>query len=68
MRKSDLAIISRTISDKQHLTVSTSDGTHEVEVPRFLRAQALLNDEQVIEMAKLALTLEGTLEHPVNVE
>jgi phosphoenolpyruvate synthase/pyruvate phosphate dikinase len=68
VRKSDLAITSRTIADKQHMTVSTSGGTHEVEVPRFLRAQASLNDEQVIEMAKLALTLEATMKHPVDVE
>ena len=66
--KSDLAITSRTIADKQHMTVSIVGGTHEVEVPRFLRAQASLNDEQVVEMAKLALTLEATMEHPVDVE
>ena len=68
VRKSDLAITSRTIADKQHMTVSTPGGTHEVEVPRFLRAQASLNDEQVVEMAKLALTLEATMEHPVDIE
>jgi len=68
VRKSELAITSRTIADKQHMTVSTAGGTHEVEVPRFLRAQASLNDEQVIEMAKLALTLEATMEHPVDIE
>jgi len=68
VRKSDLAIISRTIADKQHMTVSTPGGTHEVDVPRFLRNTTSLNDEQVIEMAKLALTLEVTMEHPVDVE
>jgi pyruvate,water dikinase len=68
VRKSDLAITNRLIADKQHMTVSVPGGTHEVEVPRFLRAQASLNDEQVIEMAKLALTLEATMEHPVDVE
>jgi pyruvate,water dikinase len=39
-----------------------------VEVPRFLRNTCSLNDEQVIEMAKLALTLETTMEHSVDVE
>jgi phosphoenolpyruvate synthase/pyruvate phosphate dikinase len=39
-----------------------------VDVPRFLRNSSSLNDEQVIEMAKLALTLESTMEYPVNVE
>ena len=70
VRKSDLAITSRNIADKQHMTVSTPTpgGTHEVEVPRFLRTQASLNDEQVVEMGKLALTLEVTMEHPVDLE
>ena len=68
VRKSDLAITSRSIADKQHMTVSTPGGTREVEVPRFLRAQASLNDAQIVEMAKLALTLEVTMEHPVDIE
>jgi pyruvate, water dikinase len=68
VRKSDLAITSRTIADKQHMTVSTPGGTHEVEVPRFLRHAASLTDEQVVEIAKLARTLEVTMEHPVDVE
>jgi phosphoenolpyruvate synthase/pyruvate phosphate dikinase len=68
VRKSDLEIIQRMIADKQHMTVSASHGTHEVEVPRFLRAETCLTDEQVVEMAKLALTLETTMEHPVDVE
>jgi pyruvate,water dikinase len=39
-----------------------------VEVPRFLRNTSSLNAEQVIEMAKLALTLEVTMKLPVDVE
>jgi len=50
------------------MTVSAPGGTREVDVPRFLRAQASSDDEQVIEMAKLALTLEETMEHPVDIE
>lgn len=68
VRKSDLEITQRTIADKQRMTVSTSGGTHEVDVPRFLRNTPSLNDEQIVEMAKLALTLEGTMEHPVDIE
>jgi len=68
VRKSDLAVINHVISDKQHMTISAPGGTHEVDVPRFLRNEASLNDEQVIEMARLALTLEVTMEHPVDVE
>ena len=68
VRKSDLAVINCVISDKQHMTVSAPGGTHEVSVPRFLRNEASLNDEQVIEMVQLALTLEATMERPVDVE
>jgi pyruvate,water dikinase len=68
VRKSDLAVINRVIADKQRMTVSVRGGTHEVETPHFLRHASSLNDEQVIEMAKLALTLEGTMEHPVDIE
>jgi len=68
VRKSNLAITNRLVADKQRMTISASGGTHEVGVPRFLRNTTSLNDEQVIEMAKLALTLEGTMEHPVDVE
>jgi pyruvate,water dikinase len=68
VRKSDLAVINRVIADKQRMTVSVRGGTHEVETPRFLRNASSLNDEQVIEMAKLALTLETTMKYPVDVE
>jgi len=68
VRKSDLAVVKRIIADKQFMTVSAPGGTHEVDVPRFLRNTSSLNDEQVIEMATLALTLEVTMEHPVDVE
>jgi pyruvate,water dikinase len=68
VRKSDLAVFERVITEKQRMTVSASGGTHEVEVPRFLRKEASLNDAQIIEMASLAMTLEATMAHPVDVE
>jgi len=68
VRKSDLAVIQRVIADKQRMTVSAPGGTSEVDVPRFLRNESSLNNEQVVEMAKLAVTLEGTMEYPVDVE
>jgi phosphoenolpyruvate synthase/pyruvate phosphate dikinase len=68
VRKADLAITGRIIVNKQRMTVAVSGGTNEVDVPRFLRDQATLNDEQVIEMAQLALTLEATMSYPVDVE
>jgi phosphoenolpyruvate synthase/pyruvate phosphate dikinase len=68
VRKSDLTVVQRVIADKQRMTISAPGGTREVDIPRFLRNTTSLNDEQVIEMAKLALTLETTMGHPVDVE
>ncbi|HJS20633.1 MAG TPA: PEP/pyruvate-binding domain-containing protein [Anaerolineales bacterium] len=68
VRKSDLAITNRLVADKQRMTISTPGGTREVEVPRFLRKQSALADEQIMEMARLAITLESTMEHLVDVE
>jgi len=68
VRKSDLAITHRIIVDKQRMTVSAPGGTREVEVPGFLREQSALADEQIMEMARLAITLESTMEYAVDVE
>ncbi len=68
VRKSDLEVIQHVIADKQRMTVSALHGTHEVDVPLFLRKEASLTDEQVVEMAKLAMTLETTMERPVDIE
>ena len=67
-RKSDLAVIHCVIAEKQRMIVPAPHGTHEVEVPRFLRNEVSLNGEQILEMAKLALTLETAMEHPIDVE
>lgn len=68
VRKADLAITNRTVADKARMTVSVPGGTREVDVPHFLRTQASLNDEQVIEAAQSALTLDATMNCPVDVE
>jgi pyruvate,water dikinase len=66
--RADLEIAQRVIADKQRMTIAGPGGTRQVDVPRFLRQEASLNDEQVVEVAKLALTLEATMKHPVDVE
>ena len=68
VRKLDLAVVQHVVADKQCMTVPVPGGTQEVEVPRFLRNIPSLNHEQVIEMATLALTLETTMEYPVDIE
>ena len=68
VRRSDLAVTNRTTTDKGRMTVSVPGGTREVDVPRFLRNEASLSDEQAAEMAQLALTLEATMGCAVDVE
>lgn len=68
VRKADWSVTSQTIADKQRMTVSAPGGTREVDVPRFLRQAACLNEEQVVEIAALALNLEKAMERPVDVE
>ncbi len=68
VRKSDLAVTSRTIANKGRMTVSVSGGTREVDVPRFLRSEASLAEEQMIELTQLALSLETTMGYPVDIE
>jgi pyruvate, water dikinase len=68
MRKSDLEVMSQTIADKERITVEVPGGTREVDVPRFLRSEASLGAEQLIEVAQLAVSLEATMGYPVDVE
>ena len=68
VRKSDLEVTSQTIADKGRMTVAVSGGTREVDVPRFLRSEACLSKEQLIEVAQLVLSLEATMGYPVDVE
>lgn len=69
VRKADLVVISRQVGEKRRMTVvRTAGGTEEVDVPRFLRCQATLSDEQAARMAHMALSLEQALGWPVDVE
>jgi phosphoenolpyruvate synthase/pyruvate phosphate dikinase len=68
VRKADMSIVSRQIAEKRHMTVMVPGGTREVDVPRFLRAQPTLQDDQAVEMARLGVALEERMGHPVDVE
>ena len=68
VRKDDLEIISRTIGEKRLMTVPVPGGTRELETPALLRGRQSITDEQVIEMAELALRLETATGAPVDVE
>jgi pyruvate,water dikinase len=68
VRKSDLAVTNRAIADKGRMTISVPGGTREVDVPRFLRNEASLAEEQIIEVAQLTLSLEAIMGYPVDIE
>lgn len=50
------------------MTVMTPEGTDEVTVPKFMRTQPTLSQEQLVEMARLAITLEQQMGWPVDME
>ena len=66
--KSDLEVTSQSIADKGRMTVAIPGGTREVDVPHFLRSEVSLGEEQLIEVAQLAVSLEATMGYPVDVE
>lgn len=68
VRKADLAVTERAIAEKQRMTVAVAGGTREVDVPRFLRREPSLHDEQAAELARLALALEATMGWAVDLE
>lgn len=69
VRKSDFDIISRTIAEKRQMIVPLSGGgTAEVEVQKSQRKITTLRDNQIREVARLALNLEKSIGMPVDIE
>lgn len=68
VRKSDLALLSSDIADKARMTVYIAGGTREVDVPRIMRSQPSLSEEQAREVARLAADLERSTGQPVDIE
>lgn len=68
LRKQDLTVTSRHIAQKQRMTVATAEQAGEVDVPRRLQTQPALTDSQIVELARLAIELEGVMGWPVDCE
>jgi phosphoenolpyruvate synthase/pyruvate phosphate dikinase len=64
----DLTVRQRDLAEKRKMTVAVAGGTREVDVPRLLWTRPSLDDTQVIEMARLAHSLEQTMGWPVDLE
>ena len=68
VRADDCTVVDRQVAEKRRMSVAVADGTREVDVPRLLRAQPALRDEQAVEMARLARELEREMGWPVDLE
>src|ERR687898_246886 len=64
VRKADLAVKEERIGAKERMTVAVTGGTREVSVPRLLRERASLCRAQVVELAELAVEIEGKMGRP----
>ena len=68
VRKSDLAIGFRDIAAKHRMTVLAQQGTHEVPVPCRHQKAPSIDDDQVVELARLSIALETAMGWPVDIE
>ncbi len=68
VQKQGLDVSWRDIARKDCMTVMTDAGTTEIEVPEALQSASSLSDDQILEIARLALMLEDAVGHPVDVE
>jgi len=68
VRKADFEVLSRTIGQKQLMTVPIPGGTRELETPALLRDLPAVTDEQILALASLALALETAGGTPVDIE
>jgi phosphoenolpyruvate synthase/pyruvate phosphate dikinase len=62
------AVVDRSIGSKAVMHIPVPGGTREIPVPRPLRTQPALTDEQCAACAALACSLEAEMGHPVDVE
>ena len=68
VEKSGSGVVSSQIANKARMTVSKGDGAEEVDVPRIMREQPSMTDDQAREIARLTASLERTEGHPVDIE
>jgi pyruvate,water dikinase len=68
VNKTDGAIVSQEISEKQVMTVRTAEGTHEQPVPAERRTQAALSPAQAAELARNGVRIEALYGQPMDIE
>lgn len=68
LRKSDLKVLMEEIADKEMMTVAVAGGTTEVPVSEKARTKPALTRAELDAVAGLALSLEGEMGWPVDIE
>ncbi len=68
VRRDDLSIRDRLISEKRHMRVPAEGGIRQVEVPGPMRRVQILSDGQVRRMGEVALSIEKEADSAVSVE
>ena len=68
VRKLDCTVIDRAVAEKQRMTVLRDTGVQEINVPRMMRNQISLSDQQAAAIGRLVTELEADLGYPVDVE
>ena len=68
VRKQDLAILSKNVGNKTRCVMNVGNGADWVDVPENMRGMPCLDDQEVVEIAKLAMALEEKLGCPQDVE
>jgi len=68
INKSDKILVSAQIANKAKMTIPKGDGTEEVAVPRIMRKQPSMSDDQALDVARLTASLEKAEGHPVDIE
>ncbi|MEX0750160.1 MAG: PEP/pyruvate-binding domain-containing protein [Dehalococcoidia bacterium] len=66
--KAQFQVSWRDISHKERMTVLCDNGTAETDVPLDMRSRPSLDDDQILRMARLALSLEEAAGYPVDLE
>jgi pyruvate,water dikinase len=62
------SIAERGTAEKRRMTVAVAGGTREVDVPRMLWSRPVVEEAQIVEMARLARDLERAMGWPVDLE
>jgi pyruvate,water dikinase len=68
MRRTDGAIVERSVARKQRMTVLAVGGTVEIETPPHLQPVPALDDALVGRIGRLAISLESEVGVPVDIE